>query len=194
MSAAPNHRWIWPRASSMSTDESLCFKTSGVDRGDVHWSSQEHFTHADEWATRMHARVASALDARVRHPTKPNASHQPDARIVIATGGADAEGGPAARETIERADRFCVMTDAQRAHDTGATACTEAEFVADETEARLLASVRADGHSFGVSKALLTLVLEQGRDAVLTALPDAVVDVLHLTCPDLIESVATPPS
>ena len=155
---------------------------------------QEHFTHADEWATRMHARVASALDARVRHPTKPNASHQPDARIVIATGGAGAEGGPAARETVARADRFCVMTDAQRARDTGATACTEAEFVADETEARLLASARADGHLFGLSKALLTIVLEQGRDAVLTALPDAVVDVLHLTCPDLIESVATPPS
>lgn len=48
MNTAPNHCWIWPRASSMSTDESLCFKTSGVDRGDVHWSSQEHFTNADD--------------------------------------------------------------------------------------------------------------------------------------------------
>jgi hypothetical protein len=48
MNAALNYSWIWPRASSMSKDESLCFKTSGVDRGDVHWSSQERFTNTDD--------------------------------------------------------------------------------------------------------------------------------------------------
>lgn len=45
----PLHRyWIWPRSSSRGADESLCFKTSGVDRGDVHWSSQERFLNTDE--------------------------------------------------------------------------------------------------------------------------------------------------
>jgi hypothetical protein len=154
----------------------------------------EHFTHSDEWATRMHTRVVSALDARVRHPTRPNASPRPGARIVMGAGAAGAEGGPAAVDTGARADAFCVMTDAQRAQDTGATACSEAEFIADQNEARLLASVDAGGHSFGVSKVLLTLVLGQGRDAVLTAVPDAVGDVLCLTCPDLVAFVASPPS
>lgn len=54
MITASEHCWIWPRASSRSADQSLCFKTSGVDRGDVHWSSQECFTIADELYQSMH--------------------------------------------------------------------------------------------------------------------------------------------
>lgn len=48
MNTAFHHHWIWPRASSIGIDESLCFKTSGVDQGDVHWSSQESFSRTDE--------------------------------------------------------------------------------------------------------------------------------------------------
>lgn len=154
---------------------------------------QEHFSHSDDWAVRMHTRLTSALDARARHATRPNVSAQRDARIIVTTGATDAEAGTAARADAVRADAFCVVTDPRRA-EVSATACTEAEFLADRDEARWLASVAADGCWFGVSKVLLTLVLGQGRDALLTAVPVAVVDVLRLTSPGLIEPVRSQPS
>jgi hypothetical protein len=47
MKTRSHYSWIWPRASLLSADQSLCFKTSGVDHGDVYWTSQEHFSKSD---------------------------------------------------------------------------------------------------------------------------------------------------
>lgn len=144
----------------------------------------EHFSHSDHWAARMFASVVDALDARLRRPTQPNVSPYPSTRVFVAAAGMVGD----ANRTDARSDAFCLVTDPQRARGTAATVCTEAALLADRDEARLLASVRSDGQWFGVSKVLLTLALGQGRDAVLTDPPAAVVDVLQLTCPGLIAS------
>lgn len=47
MSEEVEHYWIWPRASSVGVDRSLRFKTSGVDRGEVHWTAEESFGASD---------------------------------------------------------------------------------------------------------------------------------------------------
>ena len=56
----------------------------------------------------------------------------------------------------------------------------------DRAEGRFLASADVDGAWFGVSKALLTIYISQGKDALITDVPSAVIDVLRLTCPDLL--------
>jgi hypothetical protein len=52
----------------------------------------------------------------------------------------------------------------------------------DRAEARFLASAEIDGQWFGVSKLLLTMLLAQGRDAVLTDIPAPLVEMLRLVC------------
>jgi hypothetical protein len=47
MSTTINHYWIWPRASSISTDGTLQFKTSGVDQNEIHWTAEETFNVKD---------------------------------------------------------------------------------------------------------------------------------------------------
>ena len=62
-----------------------------------------------------------------------------------------------------------------------------AQILVDRDEARFLGSVELDdGQWFAVSKLLLTMIIAQGRDAQLMGLPTAVIDVLRLTCPELI--------
>ena len=73
-----------------------------------------------------------------------------------------------------------------RALSTGATAFPRGRFVNDRNEGRFLASAESGGKWFGLSKVVLTLCTSQGKDALLTGVPPAVVDVLHLTCPGLV--------
>lgn len=41
MNPQRNFYWIWPRSSTVQEDGSINFKTSGWDRGEIHWSSSE---------------------------------------------------------------------------------------------------------------------------------------------------------
>jgi hypothetical protein len=43
MSKQNNHYWIWTRVSSADPETGVCFKTSGIDRNEVHWSGEEIF-------------------------------------------------------------------------------------------------------------------------------------------------------
>jgi hypothetical protein len=58
--------------------------------------------------------------------------------------------------------------------------------VGDRNEARFLASAETGGKWFGVSKIVLTVCTGQGHDALITDVPPPVVDVLRLTCPELL--------
>jgi hypothetical protein len=57
---------------------------------------------------------------------------------------------------------------------------------ADRAEGRFLASDNADGEFFGVSKAVLTMCMTEGKHALITDVPQGVIDVLRLTCPELL--------
>jgi hypothetical protein len=62
----------------------------------------------------------------------------------------------------------------------------EPSLAGDRREGRCLLSYRTPGGWVTMSKAILTEVLGEGRDATIGGLPDDVVNVLKLTCPDLV--------
>ena len=132
--------------------------------------------YSGEWATLMFDRTVTALQARARHPDRPNATEIPCARVFIDSAP---DGTPSAQE-------HCVTSDFQRALATGATGFPKGQIVIDRNEGRFLASAESDGRWFGVSKVVLTLFTSQGKDALLTGVPVPVVDVLRLTCRDLV--------
>jgi len=79
-----------------------------------------------------------------------------------------------------------LTSDLERALSSGATAFPKSQIVSDRNEGRFLASAEADGKWFGVSKIVLTVCTSRGKDALITDVPAAVLDVLRLTCPGLL--------
>ncbi len=144
------------------------------------------FEHSTEWAAQMYARLAGALEARAARPTEPNASILPKARLYVVPRGVAIDSLPdgVLAAGIVRAQEHCLTSDVTRARSTGATALTPDRLAADRAEGRLLACVHAEGAWFGISKVPLTLFTSQGKDALMMDVPSAVVDVLHLVCPE----------
>lgn len=56
----------------------------------------------------------------------------------------------------------------------------------DRKEGRCLVSYQSDGEWVAVSKSVLTHVMDQGRDAVITGIDPKAIEVLRLTCPGVI--------
>jgi hypothetical protein len=149
--------------------------------------------YSDDWAARIFDRTMSALQARVRHADRANASDVADARLFVVPDRASGE-RPAGRglpDGIVAAQEHCVTSDLQRALATGATAFPRGQIVTDRNEGRFLASAETDGKWFGISKVVLTLCTSQGQDALITGVPPAVVDLLRLTCPGLVAIAST---
>jgi len=149
---------------------------------------RDPFEHSTEWAQQMFARLFGALEARAARPAQPNASSYREARLFVVPRGVAV---PSLREGalpagIVSAQEHCLTSDVTRARDTGATALPRSRMANDRAEGRFLASADVDGAWFGVSKALLTIYISRGKDALITDVPSAVIDVLRLTCPDLL--------
>ena len=147
----------------------------------------EHFEHSLEWAAQMSARLTDALKARARRPATPNASELPNGRIFVVPESHPAESlsdGFPAVDAVS-AQEHCVSSDVTRAVEGVATPRSRQQMTTDWKEARFLASAERDGHRFGVSKVILTLITSRGQDAVIGGVPHTVVDVLHLTCPEI---------
>ncbi len=147
---------------------------------------RDPFEHSTEWAAHMFTRLFKALEARVAHPTEPNASSYRQARLYVVPRGVtiDALPGDALPAGIVSAQEHCLTSDFTRARATGATALSRSRLETDRAEGRFLASANFEGEWFGVSKAPLTLYVSQGKDALMSDLPSAVIDVLRLVCSD----------
>ena len=78
------------------------------------------------------------------------------------------------------------MSDSARARETGATALSKSRLSNDRADGRFLGSQDAGGSWFGVSKAPLTICTSRGKDALVTDVPRAVIDVLRLVCQELL--------
>ena len=91
-------------------------------------------------------------------------------------------------QTLSRvpAQEHCVTSDVTRAFGTGAIAFPRSQILIDRNEGRFLASAEIDGKWFAVSKTVLTAVLGQGKDALVTDVPGPVIDILTVTCGELL--------
>jgi hypothetical protein len=144
------------------------------------------FEHSTEWAEQMYARMFGTLEARAARPNEPNASSGAQARLYVVPRGVATDGLPdgVVPPGIVSAQEHCLTSDFTRARETGATALPRSRLSTDRAEGRFLASIDAEGVWFGVSKVPLTLFMSQGKDAVITDVPTAVIDVLRLVCPE----------
>jgi hypothetical protein len=84
------------------------------------------------------------------------------------------------------AQEHCLSSDVNRALVEGATAFPKSQMLSDRNEGRFLASAEIDGKWFAVSKTIVTEVIGQGLDALIVDVPEPVIDVLRVTCPELI--------
>jgi hypothetical protein len=144
--------------------------------------------YSGAWAAQMFARTTTALRARAEHKDRPNASEVANARlfVVCETGTSAPLSRPPVADGIVSAQEHCLTSDLQRALSTGATAFPRGQIVNDRNEGRFLASAETGGKWFGISKVVLTMCTSQGRDAIVTGVPPAVAERLHLTCPGLV--------
>jgi hypothetical protein len=177
-----------------SSDGSLESKLSKAREWEAlprHRAARARFEHSKAWATDVFARLTSALDARATHDGLPNASGLHSARLCVIEEGHAAQAGRGVGERPQtiRAQEHCVMSDLKRALATGSTAFPRSQILSDRKEGRFLASVESGGKWFAVSKVLLTACVCQGQDAVITDVPASVVEVLRLTCQELLEIV-----
>jgi len=159
---------------------------------------REHFAHSTDHAEESFTRLTRALEARARCGVALNASGAPSTRLFVRSGrpeglaydsdgAAEPEGLPDDPNGADAADEYLVTTNVQRAVSGGATPLGEAQFLLDRKEGRYLASAEVGGHWIGISKVLLTLILAQGRDAIITGVPPEIVEILHLTSPELVD-------
>jgi len=153
----------------------------------VRRGEREHLDHSPEWAGQVFLRTTAALDARAAHPTERNASNLASARIFVVPRGR-IEGPPP--DGVVPAQEHCVTSDVNRAMVTGTTAFPKSQILSDRNEGRFLASAEIDGKWFGVSKTILTEVIGQGRDALITDVPEQVLEVLRLMCAGLVAVVS----
>jgi hypothetical protein len=157
---------------------------------------RDAFEYSTEWAAAMFARMVSGLEARAARPTEPNASEFPASRLYVVPRGATIDSWPEGvlPSGVVSAQEHCLTSDVTRARDTAATALSRSRLSTDRAEGRFLASVEADGAWFGVSKALLTICTSQGKDTLICDVPPGVIDVLRLTCSELLVLPVRPPS
>jgi hypothetical protein len=149
---------------------------------------REHFEYSAEWAAQVFRELTHGLEARAANGPRANGSSLPAARLFVVRESQPVESLPDGLlpAGIVSAQDHCVTSDVTRAFATGATAFPKSQIAVDRREGRFLASVDCDGTWFGVSKAILTMCTAQGKDALITGVPDAVVEVLRVTCPELI--------
>jgi hypothetical protein len=139
---------------------------------------REPFEHSTKWAAWVFARLLTAF----------NASNLPRGRLYVVPRGV-AIGSLAVGllpAGIASAQEHCLTSDAARARETGSTALPKSRLIGDKAEGRFLASSDSAGEFFGVTKALLTIYVSQGKDALVADIPPAVIDGLHRTCPELL--------
>ena len=147
---------------------------------------REHVEHSPAWARLVFRRTIDALELRAQS-TAPNASTLPAARLfVVPRGqkvGASVYDLP---DNIVSAQEHCLTSDVNRALSNGTTAFPKSQILADRNEGRFLASAEIDGKWFAISKTILTQVTGRGFDALIVDVPAPVIEVLKVTCPELI--------
>jgi len=166
-------------------------RVRGWERLPARQGEPERFEHSAEWAASIFQRTFAALGARAARATSLNASGVPDARLFIVPRERTIESLPEGTvpDRIVPAQDHLVTSDVNRALATGATAFPRSQMLNDRNEGRFLAAAEIDGKWYGVSKTVLTERIGRGTDALIADVPDALIDVLRVTCGELIATV-----
>lgn len=148
---------------------------------------QQPIEYSHAWADRMFARTMDALRARA-HQAGPNVSGVATSRLYVAPEAVASAAMPEGflPRGIVPAQEHLVMSDLGRALASGATAFPKSQIASDRREGRFLASAECGGTWFGVSKTVLTECIAQGKDALITGVPSPLIDVLPLTCGEIV--------
>jgi hypothetical protein len=131
--------------------------------------------YSQEFAEQIHQRLVAALDAL----TTDDQPRPRSGRLFVAPASVDIGALPRATvpEGVVPADEFVYSTtDQDHDHD----------LAFDRKEGRCLVSWQADGGWVALSKSLLTYVMAQGQDALVTNIAPEAIDVLRLTCPGVV--------
>lgn len=146
-----------------------------------------HFEYSAEFANQLFAWVTRTLQARASRPADANVSRHRSSHIFVTVPGRSGDPLPAlSPEGVAPADEYRLDADAGRAAETGATSWPALQLQTDRMEGRLLASAIVDGSWMGISKILLTRIVGEGRDGVLTNIPQDIATQLELTCAGLL--------
>jgi hypothetical protein len=145
---------------------------------------RDHFSHSAEFAAENYARLMAALGARALRKTDLNASNHPDARLYVVAEPEPVETvvDGVLHANVARAEEYCYTSNMNRALSGAMTAVPKNQLLTDRNEGRFLASAETDGEWFAVSKVILTLFTSQGRDALISEVPEQVMQILRLTC------------
>ncbi len=148
--------------------------------------AREQFEYSPEWAGLVFRRMVAALEARACS-TEASAPTVAAGRVFVVPRGRSV--GPLADKLpdgIVPAQQHCLTSDVNRALEMGTTAFPKSQMLGDRNEGRFLASAEIDGKWFAVSKTILTEVIGQGRGALIVDVPEPVIHVLRVTCPESI--------
>ena len=150
---------------------------------------RKHFDHSAEWAGQMFEGLMNALHARALHNSEPNASNLPNGRLFVVPESDSVESLPEGflPAGVVSAQEHCFTSDVTCALSGAATVRPKSHIVTDRKEGRFLASSEVDGKWFAVSKIILTMLTSQGKDALITGVPPAAIEVLRLTCRELVK-------
>jgi hypothetical protein len=175
--------------SSTESDSNLA-RATGWARLPRRVGEREHFDHSAEYAAQNFRRLIRALEARRIGGRALNASDRPDARVFVMSRGSGVEAAvpPGVPAGCVVADEYCFATDEARV-EAGATVWPKDQLLKDRAEGRYLASAESDGCWVGLSKVTLTRITGQGHDALFTAVPQSLAEILRLTCPGLVVHV-----
>jgi hypothetical protein len=156
------------------------------------WHGHQPIEYSADWADVMFERTMRGLHARAMNPA-PNASSVATGRLFVVPETLSTEDLPAGflPEGIVPAQEHLVTSDVAHALASGATAFPRSQIASDRREGRFLASAELGGRWFGVSKVVLTACIGQGKDALITGAPAPLLDVLRLTCGEIVKLPAS---
>jgi hypothetical protein len=155
------------------------------------WRKLPHLTREVETLFDYPQQFAEGIFNRIENALRRRASsHQTDA--VVQTGhlfvrsADDAQADSTAAPIPDLPVRYVGSSDMQLVAAHKAEHRDEAHVLSDRREGRCVLSYKTSGGWVGITKAVLTELLEAGHDAKIVGLPPAAVGVLTLMCRNLV--------
>jgi hypothetical protein len=142
------------------------------------------FDYPQQFAEHIFARIEDALRRRV---VRDEANDVVQTGRLFALSADDRQ--PDAKSLIpDLPVRYIGSSDAQIVAAHAADACDEQQLLNDRREGRCVVSYKTSGGWVAISKAILTEVLGEGRDAKIVGLPPAAAGTVKLMCRSLVGS------